>query len=678
MAMTTDQKAIATNSAHEPRKGTIGVVIPGYGHPQFLSEAIISACTQDIDQPVQVVVVDDGCRFLETGKVVANLMKRFPGVLYYLRQENTRLPGARNAGIRFLMSMIGDLDAIYFLDADNRLSSYSLRNFREVLGDDPGVGWAYPDISFMGMTWGEEGFDTRETAPVYSRLKHLLGNISEAGSLVRADVFRQGVFYDETMRYGFEDWDFWLSAIGAGFVGKRVQHAGFLYRRRPESMLADSRRQEDELISRMRRKHGALFTPRNLMALEQSDAPYFAVVMAETGEAFLTSDPCEEGHYLTASEFTALAHGWQYDRREFFFPGSILVLSEEQWTQLREHPHYLRWLFWAFKEADKPFQRWIFESRPRPYHEGLPSDTPVMVNSILHVKAEGFYELLRGEEIVAADSLPEFSSFVFQAPEALVHDQGKQTLVSQQERLISLVEGARSNKLRVRHSSRRFAGPSAARVRSALINDVCAEEGRQPFPVTTNQRRTLVSVDQETLEDQAKRDEFIHVLQQFADVPGEILMVLERSGSLDMEKLGEEAWRPLITDLIVLDRVYSNLEYRMYLGRRIYSLFTVKSKEDGAIIARSVDQLVTIGATAFLEVFGDARQHGVKGYVYFTDAFVDAGPLTSKDTAKILAFEHAEERVVCDNEQMVAALAAEGFPPGKFVSQQDFFSLLKG
>ncbi|NVK40224.1 MAG: glycosyltransferase family 2 protein [Oceanospirillaceae bacterium] len=677
MAMTTDLKSMETESTRKLRNGTIGVVIPGYGHPQFLSEAIISACTQDIDQPVQVVVVDDGCRFVETGKTVANLMKRFPGMLYYLRQENTRLPGARNTGIRFLMSMVPDLDAIYFLDADNRLSPYSLRNFREILGDDPVVGWAYPDISFMGMTWGEEGFDTRETAPVYSRLKHLLGNISEAGSLVRADVFRQGVFFDETMRYGFEDWDFWLSAIGAGFVGKRVQHAGFLYRRRPESMLADSRRQEYELISRMRRKHDTLFQPRNLMALEHSEAPYFAVVIAETGEAFLTSDPCEDGHYLTASEFAALAHRWQYDKREHFFPGSIIVLSDEQWCQLREQKQYLRWLFWAFKEAEKPFQRWIFESRPRPYHEGLPKDTPVMANSILIIKAEGFYELLRCDEIVSADTLPEFSSFVFQAPNALIHNQGKQAVASQEKRLLKLLEEARNRRLRVRHSSRRFAGPSAVRVRSALINDVCAEEGRQPFPVTTRVRRTLVAVDQETLENQARRDEFINVLTQLADVPGEVLLVLERSGSLDMDKVGKEAWWPLITDLIVLDRVYSSLEYRMYLGRRIYSLFTVKSKEDGAIIARSVDQLITIGATAFLEVFGDARQHGVKGYVYFTDVFMDSGPLTSQDTAKILAFEHAEERVVCDNPEMFAALAAEGFPPGKFVSQQDFFNLLK-
>lgn len=195
----------------------IGVVIPAYGHPRFLGEAIVSACTQETDRPIHVVVVDDGCRFEETGTLVRNLMDQYPGTLFYLRHKNTRLPGARNKGVRFLLDAFPDMDAIFFLDADNRLAPYSLEAYRKALGDDESVGWAYPDISFFGLSWGRSGFDTRETAPDYSVLKHLTGNISEAGSLVRASMFRNGVFYDETMRSGFEDWDFWLSALGAGY-----------------------------------------------------------------------------------------------------------------------------------------------------------------------------------------------------------------------------------------------------------------------------------------------------------------------------------------------------------------------------------------------------------------------------------------------------------------------------
>jgi len=668
----------AAHMAEAPaRHGTIGVVIPGYGHPQFLSEAIISACTQDIKQPLQVVVVDDGCRFPETGKVVANLMERFPGVLYYLRQENTRLPGARNAGVRFLMSIVPDLDAIFFLDADNRLSPYSLRRYREALGDDPLVGWAYPDISFMGLTWGEEGFDTRETAPQYSKLKHLLGNISEAGSLVRADMFRQGVFFDETMRFGFEDWDFWLNALGAGYVGRRVQYAGFLYRRRPESMLADSRRQEDELISKMRRKHAALFNPRHVMSLEHSEAPYFALLFADADGVILTSDPLEEGHYLTREEFCALVRRWHHDRREFFFPASTVVLTQEQWQQLQAQPQYIRWLFWALKEMPGTVHRWLFESRPQPYFEGLPADTPDMVNSILHVTAEGLSDLLLDAAASEDLAFPEFVPAVFQTPEALVSGCSKEDYASLFDCLKRLIEETMPKRACVRHAGRRFAGPSAVACRNALVDDICAEEGRKPFPITASRRRTLVAVDQEILADEAKCGHFTQLLTRLRSMTDSILLVIERGTKRDLESLHPDIWMSLIEDLVMLERVPRGLEYRIYLGRRIYSLFTLKSKEDGAILARTVDQVITIGGAAFLEVLGDARQHGVKGYVFFDSIFADAGPLSSEDSAKILAFEHAEELVVCDNDAMPVALAAQGFPPAKFVTPQEFFDMLE-
>jgi len=673
MAEPTLDKAAATPA----RSGTIGVVIPGYGHPQFLSEAIISACTQVISQPLQVVVVDDGCRFPETGKVVANLMERFPGVLYYLRQENTRLPGARNAGVRFLMSMVPDLDAVFFLDADNRLSPYSLERYREVLGDDPLVGWAYPDISFMGLTWGEEGFDTRETAPDYSKLKHLVGNISEAGSLVRADMLRQGVLFDETMRYGFEDWDFWLTALDAGYVGRRVQHAGFLYRRRPESMLADSRRQEDELISKMRRKHAALFEPRHVMELEHAEAPYFALLFADSHDVLLTSDPLADSHFMTRDEFYALVRRCHHNRREFFFPSSVIVLTTGQWDQLKAQPQFLRWLFWAIKEQPGAGHRWIFEDRPRPYFEGLPVDTPDMVNSILHISADGLFDMLRDADEDSSEPSLAFSPAVFQTPEALVSGQNAASYKSLFDCLEALIDQTKPQNPRVRHAGRRFAGPSALACRTALVDDICAEEGRKPFPVAKGGKRTLVAVDQDVLESNAKVGRVVWLLKRLRETVDDILLVVECGKRKDLAALHAAMWMPLVDDLVTLDRVPRGLEYRIYLGRRIYSLFTLKSKEDGAILARSVDQVITVGAAAFLEVLGDARQHGVRGYVFFDSVFADAGPLDSEDSAKILAFEHAEELVVSDNDMMTAALAAQGFPPAKFVRPYQFFDLMQ-
>ncbi len=669
------QTRVDTDVAANGSAGVLGVVIPAFGHPQFLAEAIISACNQDTDQPVRVVVVDDGCRFVETGEVVANLVQRYPGVLFHLRQANTRLPGARNTGVRFLLQLEPDLDAVFFLDADNRIEPYSLRNYRSVLGDDPSVGWAYPDIAFFGLSWGSEGFDIRETAPDYSKLKHLAGNISEAGSLVRADVFRSGVFYDDTMRHGFEDWDFWLSALGAGYTGRRVRHAGFLYRRRPESMLADSRRQEEELISRMHRKHAALFRPRAIMEQEQIEAPYYALVIADEDRVILTSDPLAEGDEITKSDFVSAARQWQGGKREFFFPSGILMLSSAHLKQLRAQPHYLRWLFWSMKEHAASFQRWVFEERSVPRLEAISPETPVMGNMLLYVSLSGLETLLVADE-AEAPALTDFQPYVMQTPAPLIEGHAKADVKALYASLLALVASMGDMPKRARHANRRYAGPATANIRDNLIGEICAEEGRQPYPAATGAKRILVAVDQAFFAVSETRTALVSLLERLHGADNEILLVLEQGDRTDLASLKPEGWLPLVSDLILLDRVSSGEEYRMYLGRRIYSLFTLKSKEDGALLARLADQVVCVGAAAFLEVLGDARQHGIKGYVYFTKHFADGLSVLSQDAAKILAFEHAEERVIVDDEAVIHALAAQGFPPAKCISPDVFFDLL--
>ena len=47
--------------------------------------------------------------------------------MHYLRDENVGLSGARNRGIEFVLAELPEAEAIFFLDADNMLSPWSLR-----------------------------------------------------------------------------------------------------------------------------------------------------------------------------------------------------------------------------------------------------------------------------------------------------------------------------------------------------------------------------------------------------------------------------------------------------------------------------------------------------------------------------------------------------------------------
>src|SRR3546814_7605489 len=140
------------------------------------------------------------------------------------------------------------------------------------------------------------------TSGDYSILKHLHENYCGAGSLVKVELFRRGLRFDETMRLGFEDWDFWLQAIGLGYVGRHVESMGLRYRKRPESMLSNSERDRSEILGYMRRKHKALYARETVLRLEHREAPRSAIFLGDTNEVVLATDPPPRSAQKTGKE----------------------------------------------------------------------------------------------------------------------------------------------------------------------------------------------------------------------------------------------------------------------------------------------------------------------------------------------------------------------------------------
>ncbi|WP_149538737.1 glycosyltransferase [Siccirubricoccus phaeus] len=271
----------------------VAVIIPAYRQPALLAEAMLSVLTQEGAPETALVVVDDGCPFAATRRTVAELAALHPGRVHLLRQRNQGLSAARNAGIEFALAAFPDCRALYFLDADNRLLPRFLgRAMAALAAAAPEVGWIYPDIDEFGgrENWGLPG--------EFSLLQLLLTNYCEAGSLVRQALFAAGLRFDTAMRQGFEDWDFWLAAAARGWRGQHLPASGFLYRRRPESMLAASERIRPLLLGELYRKHAPLLAPRRLLALEAAEAPRHAIHLLDAGVVRWTLDPAEKGEEL--------------------------------------------------------------------------------------------------------------------------------------------------------------------------------------------------------------------------------------------------------------------------------------------------------------------------------------------------------------------------------------------
>jgi glycosyltransferase involved in cell wall biosynthesis/GT2 family glycosyltransferase len=316
----------------------IVIVVPLYRQSTLACEAISSVLSQPGGRTADIVIVDDGCPDLQSVAVGCALAEAFENI-HYIRHENRGLSGARNRGIDFVLANFPDCEALFFLDSDNRLLPFAIESLHRAITSQPDYDWFYPNITYFGLS-----FDGDHSGP-YDVVTHTIANICEAGSLVRRRVFEAGVRFDERMRLGYEDWDFWLSAVEHGFRGRHWPSAGFLYRKRPESMISHSARKDAEIRQYMHEKHRWLDDPLDLVGFENREVPRFAIVLVDRGVVRLTSDPAYSGEDIPLAAFDNLF--WSnFASPNVYAPGAILVLATERALQLLDDRKLMRWAFY--------------------------------------------------------------------------------------------------------------------------------------------------------------------------------------------------------------------------------------------------------------------------------------------------------------------------------------------
>ncbi|MEG4644242.1 glycosyltransferase [Paracoccus sp. APAP_BH8] len=382
----------------------LAVVVPIFRHSVLLAEAIESVLAQRADFPIRLVLVNDGCPHRETDLVCREYALSYPDRITYLRKPNGGLSDARNHGIRHALATWPSVEAIYMLDADNRLRPDAMANAMAALAEHPDAGWIYPNIDMFGLSWNSDyGGD-------YSLLIHTVINICEAGSLIRRTVFDAGVYFDTSFKSGFEDWDFFLTAAEAGFRGHNIDNFGFLYRKRAESMLADSERDAEAIRSEMRKKHKKLFNPRGLLELEQKEAPRYAFFLADRSEVLLTVDPdAPDARRLPMAEFEQLWWRTQTDNSQHHIPPILVMTHSAVLDQLR-HARLLHGVLWTMERrlADKCFAALEIEPREAErigWHEEDAQGATELRAAMVMVRPGLFSEVVRDSSIAWVSGL---------------------------------------------------------------------------------------------------------------------------------------------------------------------------------------------------------------------------------------------------------------------------------
>jgi glycosyltransferase involved in cell wall biosynthesis len=237
----------------------ISVLVPCFNHGQFIRETVDSVLAQTL-QDFEIIVVDDGSTDPHTRQALEELPRERVTVL---TTENRGLPAARNHAAR---NAHGEFCCA--LDADDKLAPEWFARAVRVLEERP-------DVAFVSH-WLETFGDERWTwTPERCDLPSLLArNAVNGAALVRRTAYDAVGGYDESMREGCEDWDFWLRLVERGFQGAIIPEVLFYYRRRSDSMsrlMLDEERYRRPLEVLVR-KHDAAYREHLVPVLAAKEA----------------------------------------------------------------------------------------------------------------------------------------------------------------------------------------------------------------------------------------------------------------------------------------------------------------------------------------------------------------------------------------------------------------------
>jgi glycosyltransferase involved in cell wall biosynthesis len=215
-----------------PNSELISVVIPCYNSGTTLQQTIVSAKEQTWPD-VEIIVVDDGSNDPYTCSVLASLE-----YVIVIRQANAGLPAARNTGFRAARGKY-----VLPLDADDWIEPETLAVMFESLLSAPHASFAYCDIQMEGEASGV-------LQKNYNFFEQLCLNQLPYCLFMPKHVWEEAGGYDETMRQGYEDWEFNIRLGTMGHFGLRIAQPLFHYRVSSSGML----------ISKSNRLHGALWS----------------------------------------------------------------------------------------------------------------------------------------------------------------------------------------------------------------------------------------------------------------------------------------------------------------------------------------------------------------------------------------------------------------------------------
>ena len=228
----------------------VSIIVPCYKQAHFLPETLQSVLDQTYDN-WECIIVNDGSP--DNTEEVAGKWCEKDSRFKYLKKINGGLSSARNAGIKISTGLL-----ILPLDSDDLLHSNFLIKLVPELIQDSSLAIVSCYREFFRDKKENVFYQEKSSGSTYQDL--IYENILISSCLYLKKCWEEVGGYDEEMKSGFEDWEFWISITKRGWKYKFVEEFLFYYRKSKNSMLIDTLKNHvEDNIEYVFKKHKEIY-----------------------------------------------------------------------------------------------------------------------------------------------------------------------------------------------------------------------------------------------------------------------------------------------------------------------------------------------------------------------------------------------------------------------------------
>lgn len=204
---------------------TISIVTPFFNTGEIFLETLRSVLRQSF-QEWEWIIVDDGSADADALGLLEHVEKA-DGRIRVFRQSNRGPGAARNTGCNLASGRY-----LCLLDSDDLLEPTFLEKALWFLGSQP----AFAFCNSWSVYFGNQEF--LNTAGFERGKDFINANSGPPISVIRREAYLAVGGFDETIRFGHEDWDFWLAMAKTGYWGHTLPEYLEWYRVRENSRFA--------------------------------------------------------------------------------------------------------------------------------------------------------------------------------------------------------------------------------------------------------------------------------------------------------------------------------------------------------------------------------------------------------------------------------------------------------